>query len=155
MALAQHYGVPTYGLDVTHSARFAWWFATHAFDSQTGKYSSHVIPKDLPIHSRPVVYVIRSKHSVGLGELGLIATRPDAQAGVFLHGSWGTHGNICAEDLIAILVLGHGVGECDERLERLFPRPDSDPVYRELLDLKASCDNSQIRTLLDYVYEVH
>jgi hypothetical protein len=155
MALAQHYGVPTYGLDVTRSARFGWWFATHAFDSRTGKYSSHTVPKDAPLHSRPVVYVFRSWHSVELGDLGLIATRPDAQAGVFLHGSWGMHGNICAEDLIAVVVLGHDVGVCVEPLKTLFPGPTDDPVYGELLDLKASSNEDPVRTILDYVYEVH
>lgn len=87
MALAQHYGIPTNGLDVTRSSRCAWWFATHAFDVKTGKYTAHVIPRDTPLHDRPVVYALRSHHAVDLDDLKLIATRPVAQDGVFVHGA--------------------------------------------------------------------
>ena len=69
MALAQHYGIPTNGLDVTRSARFGWWFATHAFNYKSGKYTTHVVPERTPLHSRPVVYVLRSRHAVDLGDL--------------------------------------------------------------------------------------
>jgi hypothetical protein len=43
MAMAQHYGVPTYGLDVTQSIMTAWWFATHRFHSSmsVSRYEAH------------------------------------------------------------------------------------------------------------------
>jgi hypothetical protein len=155
MALAQHYGIPTNGLDVTRSSRFAWWFATHAFDAKTGEYSAHFTPRDMPLHDRPVVYALRSHNAVNLEGLNLIATRPMAQHGAFLHGSWGFHGNVCADDLIAIIVLGRDVGICDEPLERLFPVPEADPVYRELLAMKATLTDEPFRRVLEHVFEVH
>jgi hypothetical protein len=154
MALAQHYGIPTYGLDVTRSARFAWWFATHSFDSKAGLYTPHEVDIDTPLHDRPVVYVLSSQHSVELDDLNLVATRPSAQHAVFVHGSWGLHENICAEDLIAIVILGAGVGVCDESLDALFPEPQVDPVYKELLALKKSLSDTSFTNVLRYVYEV-
>jgi len=155
MALAQHYGIPTYGLDVTRSVRFAWWFATHTFDTSTGGYMPLIVDPHVPLHSRPVMYVFRSQHSVELRDLDLFATRPQAQEAVFVHGSWGLHGNVCAEDLIAILILGGDIGVCDEPLDRLFPKPSEDPVYQQLLALKLSLTEEPFRSVLAHVYEVH
>ena len=85
-----------------------------------------------------VIYALRSYHAVDLDDLKLIATRPVAQDGVFVHGSGGFHGNVSADDLIAIIILGSDVGISREPLERLFPVPQTEPVYRELSTMKLS-----------------
>lgn len=62
MALTQHYGIPTHGLDVTMSIRTAWWFATHDFNG--GAYTPHQMRSGTSLHDQPVIYVLRSRHFV-------------------------------------------------------------------------------------------
>jgi hypothetical protein len=155
MALAQHYGIPTYGLDVTRSFRIAWWFATWQYDG-TGalaRYTPYTTEATEPFQ-RPVVYVFRSTHGVDLADLDLVARRPTVQEGLFLHGSWGPHGNLCAEDLIATIVLGPGVGVAPLSLTEVFPGEAQDAVYAELLAMKRAWTDEPFASLLKHVYEL-
>jgi hypothetical protein len=152
MALAQHYGVPTHGLDVTRSLRTAWWFATHDFNG--GAYSQHQTPPGAPLHDLPVIYVLRSQHVVDLDDLDLHATRPTAQDAIFIHGSWGMHSNVCAEDLLAIIILGAGMPVCDTSKEALFPTASNDLFYAEMLEFKRTLDDVRFKEPLAHIYEV-
>ena len=152
MALAQHYGVPTHGLDVTRSFSTAWWFATHDFSG--GAYTPHHTPSNVALHERPVIYVLRSQHFVDLNDLDLMATRPTAQDAVFIHGSWGMHSNVCAEDLIAIIILGEGVPACDVTKEMLFPKEADDLFYAEMLNFKRTLDDPRFTESLAHIYEI-
>ena len=69
MALGQHYGIPTHGIDVTSDILIAVWFATHKFkmgDDGVASYTSlreEDWPKDPNLW--PVIYVIQPvTHSV-------------------------------------------------------------------------------------------
>jgi len=138
MAMAQHYGLPTYGLDVTESLDAAWWFATHDFKEEGGKasYIAHDW-SSLPLQKWPVIYVSWTGTSVRISNLELPATRPARQEALFTSGGWGPHGNLCAEDLIAVIVLAPEVGAAPGNTATLFPEPTDDPFYAELLKLKA------------------
>jgi hypothetical protein len=138
MAVGQHYGIPTYGLDVSESLDAAWWFATHRFKEEGGK--AHHVPHNwnsLPLEKWPVIYVFWTGTSVGISKLELPATRPGRQRALFVQGGWGLHGNLCAEDLIAVIVLAPEVGVASGDTATLFPEPKDDPFYGELLKLKA------------------
>jgi hypothetical protein len=155
MAFAQHYGIPTYGLDVTRSFRIAWWFATWQYNG-TGplaRYTPYTTEATEPFQ-RPVVYVFRSAHGVDLADLDLIARRPAVQEGLFVHGSWGPHGNLCAEDLIATIVLGRDVGVAPLSLAEVFPSEAEDPVYAELLAMKREWTDEPFASILKHVYEL-
>lgn len=138
MAMAQHYGIPTYGLDVSESLDAAWWFATHRFKEEGRK--ARYVPHNwssLPLQKWPVIYVFSTGAAVGISKLDLPATRPGCQRALFAPGGWGLHGNVCADDLIAVIVLAPEVGVALGDTATLFPEPTDDPLYEELLKLKA------------------
>jgi hypothetical protein len=137
MAMGQHYGIPTYGLDVSESLDAAWWFATHRFKDEGGK--ARYVPHNwnsFPLQKWPVIYVFWTGTAVGISELELPATRPGRQRALFAQGGWGLHGNVCADDLIAVIVLAPEVGIAPGDTTTLFPEPKDDPLYGELLKLK-------------------
>ena len=137
MSISQHYGLPTFGLDVTTSLDTAWWFATHKFNERddTAWYTRHEW-HDQPSESWPVIYVFRSSDWDPIHNLDLAAERPRRQDAVLAHGSWGVHGNIVVDDLIAVFVLAPSFGVAEAETGDIFPQ--NDPFYRELLSLKAS-----------------
>jgi len=137
MAIAQHYGMPTYGLDVTTSIDIAWWFATHKYGSNYGHsfYRPHVW-EGFSIQSWPVIYVLRSGSGEYIGKLDLPAKRPGRQEAVFAKGGWGPHGNICVDDLIALIVLAPEIGVAPGTTTEIFPGIYEDPMYAELIKLK-------------------
>ena len=138
MAMGQHYGIPTYGLDVSESLDTAWWFATHRFKEEGGKacYVPHRW-NSLPLQKWPVIYVFWTGTSIGISGLDLPATRPGRQRALFAQGGWGLHGNLCADELIAVIILAPEVGVATGDIATLFPEPKDDPLYGELLKLKA------------------
>ncbi|MNV66712.1 hypothetical protein D3C71_1594820 [compost metagenome] len=129
--------MPTFGLDVTTSLDTAWWFATHKFHERddTAWYTRHEW-HEKPSENWPVIYVFRSSDWDPIHNLELAAERPRRQAAVLAHGSWGVHGNIVADDLIAVFVLAPSFGVAPAETRDIFP--SNDPFYRELLALKAS-----------------
>lgn len=137
MSISQHYGLPTFGLDVTTSLDTAWWFATHKFHERddTAWYTRHEWHEQ-PTENWPVIYIFRSSDWDPIHNLELAAERPRRQAAVLAHGSWGVHGNIVADDLIAVFVLAPSFGVAPAETRDIFP--SNDPFYRELLSLKAS-----------------
>ncbi|MCY1247359.1 hypothetical protein D9M72_606800 [compost metagenome] len=83
-----------------------------------------------------MIYIFRSSDWDPIHNLELAAERPRRQAAVLAHGSWGVHGNIVADDLIAVFVLAPSFGVAPAETRDIFP--SNDPFYRELLSLKAS-----------------
>ena len=83
-----------------------------------------------------MIYVFRSSDWDPINNLELAAERPRRQSAVLAHGSWGVHGNIVADDLIAVFALAPSVGVVPAATGDVFP--SSDPFYRELLALKAN-----------------
>jgi hypothetical protein len=91
---------------------------------------------------------------VDLDDLDLWATRPTAQDAVFIHGSWGMHSNVCAEDLLAIIILGAGMPVCDASKAALFPAVSNDLFYAEMLEFKRTLDDIRFKEPLAHIYEV-
>lgn len=156
MSLAQHYGLPTYGLDVTTSLDVAWWFATHTFHSsaERGWYAPHDW-RHLDVARWPAIYVFRSTDWAPIDNLELPADRPRKQAAILAHGSWGAHGNVVADDLIAILALSPTVQIAPMTTNDVFPSDDL--FYKELLALKARIgrtDSLYRAAGLEHVFEV-
>ena len=76
----------------------------------------------------------------------------------FIFGGWGAHGNACAADLIAAIVLSPDVGVYDNPVDSLFPRPEADPMYRELLRIRDAVANRpplQHVTGLEHVFAIN
>jgi hypothetical protein len=147
MALAQHYGIPTHGLDVTTSLDVATWFATNKFIYDLGNGTSgyrKLTPDQWPENKEkwPVVFVGQTvTHSIGmslqdcqeLDAFGLTALRPQRQQALFFHGGHGDHQNRMAETLICAFRLIPENYKTRCAFEDIFPLPTADPAYEALL----------------------
>jgi hypothetical protein len=149
MALAQHYGIPTHGLDITSSLEVALWFATHRFgDGAGGRKTYRRMTIDqwpaeaakwpavyivLPVtHTlRPSVWKLESSRQTMFD-----AFRPQRQHGAFFMGAHGSHQNRLSESIACILQLAPGDWPCSVTYRELFPPPDEDVAYAFMLDVK-------------------
>lgn len=150
MALAQHYGIPTSGIDVTSDLDVAVWFAVNRFVSDAGGRARYVEMQaaDYPADRRrwPAIFVIQPaieslKSSIWgvetLKSVGLSALRPTRQKALFFMGADGIHRNRLAEALVCVVRLRPGSYRTDLTYEYLFPPALRDPVYASMLDARA------------------
>lgn len=150
MALAQHYGIATHGLDVTTEIDVALWFALNRFERNAEGRSSYwpMTPADWNEDAGqwPIVFVCQHvTHSVAtslhecheLEAYGLKAARPSAQAAKFFLGGHSDHRNRLAETLVCALRLAPADYEIRSTFETLFPAPEDDPAYRLMLEFSA------------------
>jgi len=150
IALAQHYGLPSHGLDVSTDVDIAAWFATHALSIAPGAAAEYRPREEAgwPAQrdSSPVVLVHQVvTYSVAaslqncllLEEFGLAARRPIRQAAEFFFGGHTDHRNRLAESLVCVLRLEQGDYRTAHTFHNLFPRPEHDDGYRIMLDFAA------------------
>jgi hypothetical protein len=148
MALAQHYGISTHGLDITSNLNVALWFATNRwYEYNVGEkklcwYKELERPIKKDINDYPVIYIVATDKNLkrDLDQVeyaGFKALRPERQ-GAFLHfGGWGLHSNVCAEDIVTAIHLSEKVIlPTLPKTEWLFPTPEKDQFYKDLLELK-------------------
>jgi len=148
MALAQHYGVPTHGLDVSLRPDVAIWFATNVFspDKTTGCFRYDPLqPADWPANQEDAPVVIACQAVTNtvapsliecqeLEEFGFSAKRPLAQSARFFHGGHSEHQNRLAETVVCVFRLHSANYELDVSFKSLFPPPEEDPAYELMLD---------------------
>ncbi|WP_161635513.1 FRG domain-containing protein [Paraburkholderia mimosarum] len=148
MALAQHYGIPTHGLDVTLRPEVAIWFATNVFDRNktTGDFRYDPLQAaDWPSNQEdyPIVVVCQAVTNTvapsliecqELAEFGFSAKRPQAQSARFFHGGHSDHQNRLAETVVCVFRLQPANYELDVSFKSLFPPPAEDPAYQLMLD---------------------
>ncbi len=134
MLLAQHYGVPTHGIDITNDIDIALWFATSCYtqvSNDTFTYRSMREPdwQDDPA-TWPVIYAILPvTHSLNSAiqevelpeSFGITSLRPRRQKAAFFMGASGLHNNRLAESLVCIMRLGPGNWATKSSYEELFP----------------------------------
>lgn len=163
MAIAQHYGIPTFGLDITSSLNVAIWFATNKlnfYSDGTADYKP-IKEEDWPQDPKqwPVVYMIQpvtgtiipSIRNIDIGNieeltnLGINALRPERQHAFFLMGSYGVHQNRLAEALVCQVRLKPGKYETGLTYKYLFPDPENDHLYKFMLDLREKYTNGVYR----------
>lgn len=151
LALAQHYGIPSHGLDVTTSEDVAVWFATNRFSRADAGLSRYVAlkPGDWPRERDkwPVVIacqmvtqsIEQSLHDCEtLEQFGFDARRPHAQSAQFFQGRHSDHQNRLAEAVVCIFRLAPGLYPTHSTFESLFPSPEDDPAYRIMLRFAGS-----------------
>ncbi|HEX4953902.1 MAG TPA: FRG domain-containing protein [Thermoanaerobaculia bacterium] len=166
MAFAQHYGIPSDGLDLTTSLEVAVWFAVNRWQDLgegRARYQPRT-PDDWPSDARawPVVYFIApvtnsikpSVRSIAkLAELGLELVRPQRQEALFFMGAHSHHRNRLAEAVAAAVVLAPGEWETGLTQHQLFPPPDQDPAYAGLLRARQHWQHLPAGQLLSRVVE--
>lgn len=166
MALGQHYGIPTPGLDVTTSLEVAIWFATNEFTKIAEGQARYVPLLTNALSSNPASWpTIYIFHPVtwtqapsiqpiySIEKLGLDAVRPNQQAAFFFMGGHGTHLNRAAEALVAIVRLGPVQWSTGLKYRKLFPPPELDPAYRYLLEAKSRYQEHGVGEILSWVVE--
>jgi len=148
MGIAQHYGIPTHGLDITSDINIALWFAENKWYSYEEKGKSYAWYKKLEFdptdknENYPVVYIIGTNSNLKkdldqIEYINLKATRPMRQKALLHYGGFGLHSNICAKDILAIVRLTPDfVYPTEYSTEYLFPSIIDDPLYSSLLQLK-------------------
>lgn len=147
LALAQHYGLPSHGLDVTGDLDVAVWFATNRFARSEGGIAgySKLVPKDWTDNPEkwPVVLACQMvTHSIGqslhdcheLAAFGFEAMRPNAQSASFFLGGHSDHQNRLAEALVCVIRLKPGFYHTEVDFDSLFPAPEDDPAYKAMLE---------------------
>ena len=158
LALAQHYGLPSAGIDVTPDPRIAAFFALHMFSRETdGSRILRGIRKkggDEP----GVIYVF------GVGERFSLdyeqfrprtfpIGRPDRQRAFFLHTGWGLSRNECARRIWVALYLDPD-GDFDmPSCAEMFPEAGADRFARFLLDIAPEM-TPRLRDYLSCLYWV-
>jgi hypothetical protein len=129
LALAQHYGLPSVGLDATDNIETALFFATHKFETINGlssyTYNLHKMAK------HPVIYILSPPEKFHLNyndfkPTGVDFLRPDKQGAKFLHTGWGLNKNRCARHIwMALYLKPSGDFGKTSKVEDLFPEDDS------------------------------
>lgn len=129
MAMAQHYGLPSVGLDVTAAIDVALFFALteFVFDAEAGGY----VTQGVDAGASPVLYVFMAPDRFAFAHDMLsvsdivAAPRPERQAAYFMHTGWGLAKNQNARYLLAAIYLdpSSDLGPVP-KAQRLFPDPD-------------------------------
>ncbi|HEU4885041.1 MAG TPA: FRG domain-containing protein [Longimicrobium sp.] len=138
IALAQHYGLPTMGLDVTHTLETALFFAVHVAERVPGTRNIRYRRKRAD-DGEGVLYVLAPDERYRLNhDLSRPRTigggRPELQGARFLVTGWGHHRNAVARHLAAALYLDPEGDFGPLPLAReLFP-PLSDDLFGEYLE---------------------
>ena len=128
LALAQHYSLPSAGLDVTSSLRVGLFFALHEFERDGDRVICRRKPPD---GGDSVLYSLVAQPKVAIDYDALVpppmtAARPRAQSARFLANAWHRAPNACARMLFCAFYLdpaidwGDDVPGCDE----MFPSGD-------------------------------
>lgn len=145
MALSQHYGLPTNGLDVTSDLDVAIWFATNKFETK-GSISKYVALDECTWatdkNNLPIVFVCQSVLNTTslslvdcqmLDKLGIHALRPERQSAKFFLGAHSEHQNRLAETIVCAFRLNYGSYATSVDFDYLFPSPYVDKAYHDML----------------------
>jgi hypothetical protein len=109
LGLAQHYGLPTAGLDVTDRLDVALFFALMRYDRPPGSCRATYTRLEKP-EDQPVIYVLApaQRQQFLWSDVrfeGLPRGRPDCQSAQFIHIGWGYASNACARRIAIALYL--------------------------------------------------
>ena len=133
LAMAQHYGLPSSGIDVTDSIEIALFFALSCFSQSQKEPNTLICSRVSNKESVPVLYVFGLEidqqyfhfESSFLGELP--NNRPSRQSSFFLHRGWGMAKNRAANELLVALYLDpDGDYGTLPAHNHLFPGPKED-----------------------------
>lgn len=156
LAVAQHYGLPSVGLDLTDDIRVALWFAIYkATYSNSEPVKAELISSSC---DTATIYVFRCdkrtyfKFSDVIGDIG--NNRPIAQHAYFNHCGWGMQRNQMALQLMCAFRVDSSMAKelPSDYVRTLFPRIEDDEVLRNLLDIKEMYKGTSISKLLEGLY---
>lgn len=132
LAMAQHYGLPSVGLDVTPDLDVALFFAFKKFvTAGTSSHYKYTDNKDVDPDKPPVIYIMAPTEAQQLNYFDfkpsvLPFLRPDMQKARFMHTGWGLNKNFAATRIFLAIYLNPtgDFGSIKSPME-LFPTQDS------------------------------
>jgi hypothetical protein len=161
-SIAQHYGMPSSGLDATTSLDVALFFAFRQFSvvSETDAVAAYHPKRDWSQPSVIYVFVVPTRaHDIdfkGVRPAGLPAVRPERQGAVFLHRGWGFASNDCARWLAQALYADEEFAtEEIPSASTLFPGEDEDPFAAALAAFRGQdLLSEELQRLMKHLYFV-
>lgn len=156
LATAQHYGLPSVGLDLTPDIEVALFFALHRFqiDKETGRLT--VTRADAS--AEPMIYGLGGFENDLLDDEALSpnwlqCARPRAQKAMFFATAWGTSSNKAADRVwCALKIVDHGRWSSPLSKEQLFPNGPADPFVEFLIGMRGKVADPTINDLLARIY---
>lgn len=142
--LAQHYGIPTDGLDLTETIDTAVWMALMERRSRMvgGHLRAWYQPRSA-FDQLPVVYLfaVEDPPPGSLADFGkqfpsLRSIRQECQRAHLHFGGWGLHTSLCAEEALAAVFLSHRMKVQLAKPEDVFSGPKNDHLFGRLLKLR-------------------
>ena len=139
MATAQHYGLPSSGLDLTDRIDVALFFALHKFSPST-KVEGGVQVSRLTNGSEPVIFGLSVFHYDLVEDAAIVpdylqCERPKAQNAYYFGTAWGNATNRAADRMwVALKLKNHESWKLPVSKEELFPGADNDPFCDFLLN---------------------
>jgi FRG domain len=157
-ATAQHYGLPSVGLDVTHDIDVAVFFALHTFKTSPDGITTAT---RVTSNASPIIYGLGgfANHELfedaKLAPGRLLCTRPAAQSAMFFSTGWGHAPNSAAQRIyVGLKLVGHESWKLEFQPSHYFPKPQDDEFLRFLLERKSELNLPAIQDLLSKIYYV-
>lgn len=158
-ATAQHYGLPSVGLDVTHDILVALYFATNCF--KTNPLTGEMSVSRATENENPVIYAMDGFQDYDLIEDEKISPywmhceRPKAQSARFFTSGWGSASNRAANRIyVALRLIGHTKWKTFYDSQFIFPNEDKDHFLKFLMDDCKSYDFPFIKNVINKIYYV-
>ncbi|WP_427913944.1 FRG domain-containing protein [Ramlibacter sp. MMS24-I3-19] len=158
-ATAQHYGLPSVGLDVTHDINVALFFALHSIS--TDKTTGVATVARAPESESPIIYGLGgfADHELlpddQLAPMRLLCARPSAQAAMFFSTGWGHAPNYAAQRIyVAVRLIGHSKWKFEGNAASYFPNAGRDEFLAFLLDSKRVFQVPSVQDLLSKIYYI-
>jgi FRG domain len=155
LSLAQHYGLPSMGLDLTDQIDTALFFALHQFKRTKGR--GRRVARSSTRQSVMYLFVLPERFCIEHARARprvFPKGRPDTQRAWFSHIGWGYRRNQCAEYLVRALYLDEG-GDFGPlpRAEELFPNRQNDR-FGSLMEIALAQDwaSSRLSQFLKQLY---
>ena len=155
-ATAQHYGLPSVGLDVTSDLAVALLFSLYNFniDRLTGRTTFSRVAD----HAEPILYALGAFENDLFDDAKLSppwfqCARPKAQSAFFLATGWGLASNRAAERIfVAIRLRNHKNWELPKSVDSLLPSQADDRFLSFLLDARRRFEVIAKEAMLDRIY---
>lgn len=160
LALAQHYGLPSNGVDTTTCLEAALSFALHEYTPSTSSPGYLKVNRPTSWDDPPVLYMLaipKQQYEIrfrNIAPIFAVGSRPEAQNACFIHSGWGRRGNDATRWLVAALYIMEPFRfDLVSDPVTLFPSPETDILGRFLQQTAKSVLRSErLRAYLDDFY---
>lgn len=156
LGIAQHYGLPSVGLDLTDNIKTALWFAIYKAEySSTATVKAELIDPNCNtatffVFRCPINTVFRYRDIIG--DIGV--HRPDVQSAYFNYCGWGLAKNQLAMNLMCAFRVDSTYDRYlpNNYVKTLFPSIEDDSVLRILLNIRDIYTGTALGKMLDNIY---